>query len=129
MRAHDNETQDPTPDSDVARQLTPTNTGRFGDYLRSCRSERDSSPEALAERSGLELATIHEIEAGACSPSLDTLRRLCDGFDLELSALFESFDLREREANRELLELVGALSEGQYRALLQFLRTLHDGGE
>lgn len=87
------------------------------------------SPDALAERSGLDLETIHEVEAGTRSLSLDTLRRLCAGFELELSALFEGFDLREREFNRELLEFVGALSEDQDQALTRFLATLCDRDE
>ena len=118
-----------TSDSGLARQLTATKARRFGGYIRWCRDERELSPEALAERSGLDLETIHEIEAGVCSPSLDTLRRLCAGFGLQLSALFEGFDLREHGFNRELLELVGALSEDQYQALIRFLATLCDHGE
>lgn len=110
-------------------QLMATNTRRFGEYVRACRDERELSPEALAERSGLTVETIRQLEAGAFSPPLDTLRRLCAGFDFELSALFEGFDLREREANRELLELVGALSTNQLQALLHFLRTLAERGD
>ncbi|PRP91084.1 anaerobic benzoate catabolism transcriptional regulator [Enhygromyxa salina] len=125
----DDETQPAASDSDLAQQLTVTKARRFGGYVRWCRDERELSPEALAERSELDLETIHEIEAGACSASLDTLRRLCAGFELPLSALFEGFDLREREFNRELLELVGALSEDQYQALIRLLRTLCDRGE
>jgi len=46
--------------------------------------------EALAELSGLSADTIRRLEQGSFSPSLDTLRKSCRGFDMLLSTLFEA---------------------------------------
>lgn len=67
---------------------------RFGLHIRACREARGQTQAVLADRSGLSVETIQRIERGRFSPSLDTLRRLAGGLELELSTLFEGFELR-----------------------------------
>lgn len=54
--------------------------------LREAREQGDLTQRSLAERAGTHQAVVGRIEAGASSPSLDTLERLvaAAGFDLEI---------------------------------------------
>ena len=46
----------------------------------------------LARRSELSIESVEEIENGRGSMPLDTMRRLCVGFDMALSELFDGFE-------------------------------------
>lgn len=50
---------------------------------------------ALAKLSGLSTEAISSLEQGNSSPSLESLRGLCVGLNLELSELFELFEKRD----------------------------------
>jgi transcriptional regulator with XRE-family HTH domain len=78
----------------------------FGRHVRSLRRARGMTQEVLAEHSGLSPDTIRRLEHGSFSPSLETLNKLCTGLNLQLSTLFESYELGERNVLRELLDLV-----------------------
>ena len=93
----------------------------FGRHVRSCRRARGLTQEALAELSGLSADTIRRLEQGSFSPSLDTLRKLCRGFDMLLSTLFESFELGERDGPRELVDALAFMTPEEEQALLQFV--------
>ncbi|PRP98523.1 helix-turn-helix domain-containing protein [Enhygromyxa salina] len=93
----------------------------FGRHIRSCRRARGLTQEALADLSGLSPDTIRRLEHGSFSPSLDTLRKLCMGFDMLLSTLFESFELGERDGPRELVDALAFITPEEEQALLQFI--------
>ena len=82
--------------------------------------------EVIAERSGLSPDTIRRLEHGSFSPSLDTLRKLCGGFDLLLSTLFESFELGSRNEARELMDLVSSRSPRELLLATRVLRAMFD---
>jgi transcriptional regulator with XRE-family HTH domain len=104
---------------------------RFGLYLRTLRLERGiASQPALARRCRPPLAndTIRRLEAGSFSPSLDTLRKVCTGLGLSLTALFEGFELGEVDDSRAFAGLaVGrgpldiAIATGVVRSLFDEL--------
>lgn len=95
----------------------------FGRHVRSLRKARGLVQEELAERSSLSADTIRRLEHGSFSPSLTTLTKLCTGLGLRLSTLFEGFELGERDATRELLDLVSGRSDRQIEAATRVLRT------
>jgi transcriptional regulator with XRE-family HTH domain len=64
----------------------------FGKHFEQLREQRGMTHDQLAEASGVELALIEQIEHGEASPSLDTIRQLAGGLDLQLSDLFEGLD-------------------------------------
>lgn len=97
---------------------------RFGAHIRSLRRARGQTQEILAEKSGLSADTIRRLEVGSFSPSLNTLRKLCAGLDLNMSTLFESYELGECNLARELLDALVELTDEQLQALCQFLLTL-----
>ncbi|PRP98297.1 anaerobic benzoate catabolism transcriptional regulator [Enhygromyxa salina] len=94
----------------------------FGRHLRALRQARALTPENLAKLSGLAVDTIRGLEQGASSPSLDTLRRLAGGLDMQLSTLFTELELGERELERELSELLVGRSSWEIQFGIKLLR-------
>ena len=66
---------------------------QFGKHIQRLRKVRRMTQEDLAVRSGVAPDTIRRLEHGGFSPSLKTLRKVCAGLELSLSALFGSFEL------------------------------------
>jgi transcriptional regulator with XRE-family HTH domain len=98
----------------------------FGRHVRSLRRARGQTQEELAQRSGLSADTIRRLEHGSFSPSLETLRKLCVGLDLQLSTLFESFELGVRNESRELADLLATRTPRELVLATRVLRTLFD---
>ncbi len=105
----------------------------FGRHVRSLRQARALTQDRLAERSALSVDTVRRLEYGAFSPSLDTLRKLCRGLGLTLSTLFESFEIGDRDEQRELVDLLVTRSPWEIKivtrltwALLESLDELSD---
>jgi transcriptional regulator with XRE-family HTH domain len=69
----------------------------FGSHVRRLRRERGLTQENLAERANLSSDAIRRIERGRMSPTLKTLRQLCHGLGISLSALFDGWELGEQE--------------------------------
>lgn len=61
--------------------------GALGDAVLQLRKEAKLSQEALAASSGLHVTHIRAIERGARNPTYSSLRRLCDGLGIPLTAL------------------------------------------
>lgn len=102
----------------------PSGDRRFGRHVRSCRRARGLTQEALAERSDLSPDTIRRIEHGGFSPSLGTLRKLCMGLNLQLSTLFASFELGEREASRELGDALADMTPEVQEAVFRLVEAI-----
>ena len=98
----------------------------FGRHVRSLRRARGLTQQSLAARCGLSTDTIRRLEHGSFSPSLDTLQKLCNGLDLMLSTLFESFELRRRDEVRELIDLLSKRSPKEVALATRMLRALFD---
>jgi transcriptional regulator with XRE-family HTH domain len=80
----------------------------------------------LAERSRLSADTIRRLEHGSFSPSLETLRKLCIGLDLQLSTLFEAFEMGARNESRELADLLAFRTPRELVLATHVLRALFD---
>ena len=118
--------------ANVAAEHEPaaqTPTGRsFGRHLRSLRRARGMTQEVLAERCQLSADTIRRLEHGSFSPSLDTLGKLCTGLDLQLSTLFESYELGDPNFKLQIFDLLWLRPPAQrafgYRMLRSILELL-----
>lgn len=62
-------------------------TTSFGHVLRKSREARGLSQEALAELANVNRGFLGEIERGARSASIDTLKKLADALNEQLSEL------------------------------------------
>ena len=59
----------------------------FGEKLRGLRVARGLSQKAVAEHLGISMMAYAHYELNDREPSLDTLRRLCDFFDVSADYL------------------------------------------
>jgi len=98
----------------------------FGKRLRSLRRAKDLTQEQVAERAGLSLQSVGEIERGRGNPTLVNIERLSVALGEDLTALFDLGDVKlsKEQAEKELLELLGGASEEQVRAVLTMARVL-----
>ncbi|MCI0384602.1 helix-turn-helix transcriptional regulator [Streptomyces sp. CNQ085] len=72
---------DPPPDWVLQRRRV------IGDRIRAARRDRGMSQERLAELAGMDRQAVGKLELGYTSPLLDTLLRIADVLDVELSDL------------------------------------------
>ena len=100
--------------------LAPTTkthvSGSFGAHVKRLREVRRLTQEELAERSDLAPDTIRRLEHQDFSPSLRTLRKVCKGLGLSVSAMFNSFEL---ETQPESLARIHGLLVGRSPAELK----------
>lgn len=61
----------------------------IGAHIRHLRQARGMSIKALAERAGLSIALISQIERGISSASVRVLAKLADGLNVAISDMFE----------------------------------------
>lgn len=98
----------------------------FGKRLRFLRRTKDMTQEQVAERAGLSLQSVGEIERGRGNPTLVNVERLSDALEVELTELFDLGDVKmtKEQAVQELLFLLEGATEEQVRALLTMVRVL-----
>jgi len=72
----------------------------FAAYIRELRRQRGLTQEQLAQRSGLAVEMIARVERGDYSPALSTLGKLCVGFEIPMSRLFEGLERAQREGSK-----------------------------
>jgi transcriptional regulator with XRE-family HTH domain len=63
-------------------------TFNLGERLRSLRNLHSLTQRALADRTGISIVTISQIENNRTSPSVGLLKKLLDGVPISLSAFF-----------------------------------------
>lgn len=66
------------------------NEQQVGERLRERRKVRGLSLKNMAERSGVSIGMISQVERGLSSPSLRTLSRICEALEMPVHWLFES---------------------------------------
>jgi DNA-binding XRE family transcriptional regulator/mannose-6-phosphate isomerase-like protein (cupin superfamily) len=74
---------------------TPRTSGSeflLGHRIRSLRSQLGWTLDTAAKATGLARSTISKIENGQMSPTYDALIKLAQGFDVDISDLFESHE-------------------------------------
>jgi len=62
----------------------------YGKRLKELRNKRKLSANALAQKIGLDPTMIYKIESGSAKPSLKTLEKICDFFEITLNDFFDS---------------------------------------
>lgn len=68
-----------------------TFTSGVAQQIRLFREQQNISQQSLAEAAGLSRNTLSLIERGKSSPTLDTLQKLADALQVDISALFRDF--------------------------------------
>src|SRR3546814_1232324 len=90
-------------DGDVA-----TWTEGIGQKLRQRRKVRRKSLKEVATRSSLSIGLLSQIERGISSPSLRSLKQICEALEMPMSWLFdkEAYLYRSEEHTSELQSLM-----------------------
>ena len=96
----------------------------FGRHLRSCRRARGLTQERLAELADVSSDTIRRLEYGSFSPSLDTMRKIAKGMQIELSTLFAAYEVGERDLRREVVDAVTGMSDEDRELALRIIGVL-----
>ncbi|MCD7745161.1 MAG: helix-turn-helix domain-containing protein [Lachnospiraceae bacterium] len=106
--------------------------GKFSDPLTDYISERiqdllmrkDLSKYRLAQRSGLSLICITRYIDGTRTPTLASLQKLCDGFEISLSQFFEGVgyhkDPKLSEKQNHLLAMWEEMDEKERESMLSY---------
>ena len=104
----------------------------FGAYLRSCRQSAGMSQQELAERSGLSVRTISDLERGRTRfPYQDSLGRLADALGLRGPARTEFIATASRRLARAGRIVLRPLPPTAIEDLAhaQHVQPVHDPGE
>lgn len=95
--------------------------------ITKLREDRHWTEYQLAERSGLTQSTISSWYRKNMLPTIPSLTRICDAFEITISQFFMEDSTSVIEVTPEqlqLLEAVGKLTPEQIEKLAEFLRTL-----
>lgn len=92
--------------------------------IRELLDERGWSMYTLARRSGIPQSTLSNLFLRCNAPSISTLEKICDAFQISLACFFGGNDSNLSEEENRLLRTWHRLSPDARHALLQFLETL-----
>ena len=73
-------------------------TKRFGERLKEWRARRRMTQETLGEKIGSDGPRVHRLEKGAENPTLETLDKVADALEIDVSQLLQP---RPEEAGHE----------------------------
>ena len=91
-----------------------------------CR-ERGWSYYKLAKRSGIPYSTLSTMLKKTSAPSLPSIMRICDGFEISLSDFFSTdYQPSLREDERRCLELWNALDEDGQALAEAYMKGVRD---
>lgn len=71
----------------------------LGAKLRALRKSRGYTLADVGERAGLSVSFLSDVERGRTRPSLDTLQKLADCYQLSINVLLEGVDSAEHASN------------------------------
>lgn len=106
-------------------------------YIRSRIDElcakKDISKYRVSARSGVPSGNIGRYAEGSRVPTIETIAKLCFGFDITLSEFFANMPVREKTSSGDprdiLLEIWEELDQDGQKSLLSFGRYLADSQE
>lgn len=93
--------------------LLTENSAEIGVRLRSRRRVRNLSLKEVANRAGLSIGMVSQVERGQVSPSIRSLRAICDALEMPVIWLFEAHDQQELD-DRDVVVRFAARRELSY---------------
>ena len=76
--------------------MAPTGNAELGARLRGLRREKGLKLAVVADRSGVSLAYVSEVERGRKLPSLDVLSRLAGALEMSVSDVLQGVESYNR---------------------------------
>ena len=86
------------------------------------RRARGLTQEELADKIGSTQANISEIERGVHMPSIETLRKIAEVFDIEIVDLFEKSGVAQAES--EIVSIFSRLDADEKKKIIEIARIL-----
>lgn len=85
----------------------------------------------LAQLTGMSQTALGNIFAKTSIPTIPTLEKICEAFDISLAQFFAGEGCRPdlTEAQTELLEMWAGLNTEEQRILFTFIHSLYEGRE
>jgi transcriptional regulator with XRE-family HTH domain len=108
------------PSTEIMRKLLKP----LGQRVRKAREDLGLSQEQLAERAGLHVSYVGQIERGLREPSLKSLFGVAEGLNLRLVDLVAEEPVEEDRLLRELRRTIGTLEPPQQREVLGIIRRM-----
>lgn len=96
----------------------------IGKRLKKHRHQRGLSQKSLAAQTGISQSFISSIEANKQSPTITTLKIICDVFGITISDFFSNNNNSVPDSLKPLLNNVRQLSPQQRKHLSDFLKSL-----
>lgn len=78
----------------------PMRPESLGHRMRQLRTDRSLTQTELASRSGVSHSTLSKIENSQLSPTFETILRIVDGMEIDISELLSSREAAERRTRR-----------------------------
>ena len=101
------------------------NTILLGQKIRQIRISQGLSQEELALRAGMNPAHLGHIERGLKSPTIDTISKIADALNVELSLLFDFEQNTTHSApNTKIIAAVSDLTERQQNDVLKLIKLI-----
>ena len=101
------------------------NTFLLGQKIRQFRTSQGLSQEELALRAGLNPAHLGHIERGLKSPTIDTISKISEALNVELSQLFDfENESRYDTKNTKIIAAVSDLNERQQNDVLKMIKLM-----
>lgn len=94
--------------------------------IKKLQEERNWSTYKLSYESGLTQSTLSNMFARGTCPTVDTLEKICDAFDISLAEFFEE-DNRKAHVSKEEQELLSkfrSLSDKEKNAVVALIKNL-----
>lgn len=85
-----------------------------GELIRKCRKEAGLTQKELGERAGIAEPTIRKYESNRLNPKIETLQKIADALNVNVSELSDNVQHAHILSTKEL----SALNLGQLRSLL-----------
>ena len=108
------------------RRTEPRSVVRFGNRLRAPRLAAELTQAEVAERAGLDVSYVSQLERGLRDPSLSSLESLARAFGLSLADFFadDSADALPPTV-RTLTQELARLDEAALRDAVEIVRRFH----
>lgn len=98
----------------------------IGSRIKQIRTLKGLQSIELAEKAGITNVYLSYIENGNKTPTIDTLRKICDALHITLAEFFVEDHKIVPAEYKELLENAKVLSPKQLKILNDFLKTLNE---
>lgn len=92
--------------------------------IRELLAERGWSMYTLSKKSGIPQSTLSNLFLRCNAPSVSTLEKICDAFQISLACFFGGNNTGLSDDENRLIRTWQRLSPDSRNALLQFLETL-----